>query len=76
MSAERQGIDRSKQKPLGVVLKDSGSVAWEAGLDEGDSPAPDLGQKREGPEGPRRLRPDLALARACAARLGAKGCLS
>lgn len=69
-SAERQGIDRSGQKTLGVVIADSGDVAWEAGLDEGDSPGPDLGQKREGPESPRRLRPALALARAWTAWLG------
>lgn len=42
MSTERQGIDRSEQT-LGVVIADSGDVAWEAGLDEGNSPGPDLG---------------------------------
>lgn len=30
-SAERQGIDRSEQKTLGVVIADLGGVAWEAG---------------------------------------------
>lgn len=40
-SAERQANDPTKQKTLGVVVAGSGGVAWEAGLDEGDSPGPD-----------------------------------
>lgn len=31
-----------------MVIAGSGGVAWEAGLDEGDSPGLDVGQKREG----------------------------